>query len=200
MVERKQPWDAADMAADEPKAKATRKTNDVGPTGQTVAANIARLRTARGLSTYRLSELLAGLDRGIAPSAISRIESGARKVDVDDLIAFAVALRVSPTALLLPPTVEGHVELTAQGVTPADDAWKWLLGEAPLPDDLPPGDDGEVWNDFQSNSRPPGRRNFRGTLSGEIRLSPAFAEAARQLSASEAAGPQPDADPPPHPV
>lgn len=185
MVERKQPWDAADMAADEPRAKATRKTNDVGPTGQTVAANIARLRSVRGLSTYRLSELLAGLDRSIAPSAISRIESGARKVDVDDLIAFAVALRVSPSALLLPPTLEGNVEITAQGVSRASDAWDWLLGEAPLPDDLPPDDDGEVWNDFQTNSRPSGRRHFRGTASGEIRLSPALSEALRQSGASE---------------
>lgn len=148
------------MAADEANQKATRKTNDVGPTGQTVAANLARLRNQRGLSTYRLSEVLAELGRPIAPSAISRIESGHRKLDVDDLIAFAVALRVAPTGLLLPPTAEPDdtVTITSAGEHRADSAWNWLLGIAPL--DLPEDDDGEAFMDFQTHSRPRGRRNY----------------------------------------
>ena len=155
------------MAADETNQKATRKTNDVGPTGQTVAGNLARLRGQRGLSTYRLSELLADLGRPIAPSAISRIESGHRKLDVDDLIAFAVALRVSPTGLLLPPTSEATdtVSITAAGDYAADTAWSWLLGIAPL--SLPEDDDGEAFMDFQTHSRPRGRRNYWKLVKGD---------------------------------
>jgi transcriptional regulator with XRE-family HTH domain len=161
MVDRKQPWDAADMAAGEAQNKATRKTNDVGPTGQTVARNLARLRSARGLSTYDLSRLLTKASRPIAPSAITRIEGGIRKVDVDDLMALAVALRVSPTALLMPPTVDPDeaVNITGEGEISADVAWEWTLGERPL--SIPADDDGEVWNDFQTMSRPPGRRKYR---------------------------------------
>jgi transcriptional regulator with XRE-family HTH domain len=152
------------MAADEAEQKATRKTNTVDSTGQVVAANIARIRTARGLSTYRLAELLANdAHRPIAPSAITRIEAGSRKVDVDDLMAFAVALKVSPTALLLEPTTESYLEVTGAGIVKAEIAWQWLYGERPLEEDLPANDDGEVWNEFQTMSRPPGRREYRMT-------------------------------------
>lgn len=151
------------MAADEANQKATRKTNDVGPTGQTVAANIARIRAMRLMSTYQLSEVLADLGRPIAPSAITRIESGARKLDVDDLMVFATALRVSPSALLLPalPTEGTEIEVTGPGKIPADAAWDWVVGDQPY--DLPPDDDGQIWNDFQTYSRPHGRRNYRAT-------------------------------------
>ena len=164
MVPRAEPWDAA-RVSDRADAQARkRKVNDVDSTGQTVAANIARLRNARGLSTYKLSELLAGLDRPIPPSAITRIEAGARKVDVDDLMAFAVALRVSPTALLLEPTTAGMHEITAAGLVRGDIAWSWLYGERPLEEDLPTDDDGQAWNDFQSFSRPPGRRQWASSV------------------------------------
>lgn len=151
------------MAADEANRKATRKTNDVGPTGQTVAANIARIRAMRIMSTYNLSERLEELGRPIAPSAITRIESGARKVDVDDLMVFAAALRVSPSALLLPflPTEGAQIEITGPGAIPADAAWDWVIGDRPY--DLPDEDDGQIWNDFQTYSRPHGRRNYRAT-------------------------------------
>lgn len=163
MVDRKQPWDAAHMAAGEEREKATRKTNDVGPTGQTVAKNLSRLRNARGLSTYQLADLLAAAGRPIAPSAITRIEGGSRKVDVDDLMAFAVVLRVTPTALLLPPTAnpDDAVDLTGEGEISADLAWAWSTGERPL--ELPADDDGEVWNDFQTFALPSGRRQYRAS-------------------------------------
>lgn len=127
----------------------------------TVAHNVARLRNLRGLTTMQLAGRLAAEERPITASSITKIEQGQRKVDVDDLIALAVVLRVSPTALLLPPTTEGHTEVEAAGVIPLDIAWGWLLGERPLAEDLPADDDGEVWNDFQTNSRPPGLRNYR---------------------------------------
>jgi transcriptional regulator with XRE-family HTH domain len=151
----------------------------------TVARNVARLRNARGLTTVQLAKLLEDAGRPITASSITKLELGQRKVDVDDLNVLAVVLRVSPSSLLVPPTADPAttVEITSAGAVPADLAWAWTLGEHPL--DLPPNDDGEVWNDFQTNSRPSGRRHFRGTVSGEIRLSPALSEAYRQSGASE---------------
>lgn len=157
----KKSWDAADMASDEEKTQVSRRTNDVTSTGVVVGANIARIRKARGMSTYRLAEALAAVDRPIAQSQISRIEAGKRKVDVDDLMAFAVALKVSPSALLLEPSMEGYQEVTSAGIIRSEIAWQWLYGERPLEEDLPPHDDGQVWNDFQTMSRPPGRRSYR---------------------------------------
>lgn len=157
----KKSWDAAHMASGEEKTQVSRRTNDVGPTGTVVGANIARLRKARGMSTYRLAEALASLDRPIAQSQISRVEAGKRKVDVDDLMAFAVALKVSPSALLLKPTTAGYQKVTGAGTVLSEIAWDWVDGERPL--DLPENDDGEVWADFQTYSRPVGRRDYQSS-------------------------------------
>jgi hypothetical protein len=63
-------------------------------------------------------------------SGIHRIESGDRRVDVDDLVAIAVALGVSPLALLL-PTEAGAVLPGGESYT-AEQIWDWGTGRAPL--------------------------------------------------------------------
>ena len=68
--------------------KKKRKVNQVAETGHTVAENIKRLR---GTMQYKqLTERLAEIGRPIAELGLRKIESGERKVDVDDLMAFAV--------------------------------------------------------------------------------------------------------------
>ena len=149
------------MAAEEAKRE-SRQVNGIAFTGLAVASNVARLRNARGLTTVQLAKLLEEAGRPITASSITKLELGQRKVDVDDLVAIAIALRVSPTALLLPPTAEptATITVTTGGTHSADAAWDWLLGIAPL--DLPEDDDGEAFMDFQTHSRPRGRRNYRG--------------------------------------
>jgi transcriptional regulator with XRE-family HTH domain len=73
----------------------------LGPVGQQVAANVKASRGRRGMSVRDLSRRLTELGRPILPSGITKIEQGARRVDVDDLNALAAALGVSPTRLLL---------------------------------------------------------------------------------------------------
>jgi transcriptional regulator with XRE-family HTH domain len=158
------------MADDE--APGRRRGNDLGPTGQAVAINVARLRIALGLSTYKLSALLGDLGRPIAASAISKIEGGTRRVDTDDLMALAVALDVPPSALLLPPTAEGELALTASYSTAATQAWDWAEGKQPL--HVPPGDDGEYWNAFEARAKPPGRRQYRMTMRAEATANSTF--------------------------
>src|SRR3954454_23683106 len=60
------------------------------------------------MSLTQLSEAMTDIaGRPILASGLGKIESGERRVDVDDLVALAVALDVSPVRLLLPrPTSE----------------------------------------------------------------------------------------------
>jgi transcriptional regulator with XRE-family HTH domain len=137
-------------------------TTRLGSVGQRVAKEVARLR---GRTTVReLSARLTKLGRPILPSGITKIEQGTRRVDADDLVALAVALKVTPTRLLLgPPPTDGPddpaheeawewhdwedskgnkrspipvIRLAPELALEPWDAWPWALGEVPL---------GEIW-------------------------------------------------------
>lgn len=62
------------------------------------------------------------------------MEKAERVVTADELAALAVAFGVSPSALLLPLSLQPHipVEVTGGGVVPADEAWAWANGRRPL--------------------------------------------------------------------
>ncbi|MET7983006.1 helix-turn-helix transcriptional regulator [Streptomyces sp. NPDC005281] len=109
------------------------KKNPLGPTGERLRLNIARLREARGMTKKDLSERVAELGRVIPPLGISRVEAGTRRIDADDLVALALALRVSVNALLLPTVGDGseEVELTERVALSATDAWQWADGDKP---------------------------------------------------------------------
>lgn len=84
-------------------------TPKVGPVGRQVAANV---KTLRGRIPVReLSARLEQLGRPILPSGITKIEQGARRVDVDDLAALAEAFDVSPYRLLLPGADQNIAEI-----------------------------------------------------------------------------------------
>ena len=113
------------------------KKTSLGPTGQTAAANVKRIRERQRLSYAELSRKLDEIGRPIATLGLSRIENGARRIDADDLVALAAALGVSPITLLMPDSEseDETVESTA-GTVPAKRLWKWLQADRPL--------DGEV--------------------------------------------------------
>jgi transcriptional regulator with XRE-family HTH domain len=54
------------------------------------------------MTTTRLSELLRTAGRPVHPSAITKIEQGERRIDVDDLVAIAAALGTTAAHLLEP--------------------------------------------------------------------------------------------------
>jgi hypothetical protein len=84
-----------------------------------------------------LSAKLADL-RPIPPLGIRRIEAGDRRVDVDDLVAIALALGVSPSTLLVPKTetVDDPVAVTGvKGGVRVGRLWGWLTAEHPLTGD-----------------------------------------------------------------
>ncbi|MFI1535597.1 helix-turn-helix domain-containing protein [Streptomyces anandii] len=110
----------------------------MGPTARTVAANLRRLREARGMSLRALSTEVGATGHTLSADAINKIENGrqegarqVRRADTDDLIALALALNVSPLALLLPPVADDEpVELTAAVTVTSRAAWSWAEGRA----------------------------------------------------------------------
>ncbi|MFE9092624.1 helix-turn-helix domain-containing protein [Streptomyces sp. NPDC007264] len=147
---------------------AEKQKTPLGPTGETVRQNIERIRTAKRLTYVELSERLTELGRRIPVLGLRRIERGERRVDADDLMALAVALGVNVSALLLPNTAEGTVELTGVGTVDAKRAWQWADGMRPLR--IPEGDDGTARVDFQRQARPAGLRRYGMTGPGRQAL------------------------------
>lgn len=77
----------------------------IGPAGDTVRRNVRRLRRERRLTVERLAELITEQKgRSLPASGLTRLEHGQRRIDVDDLVALAAVLGVTPAQLLDPPT------------------------------------------------------------------------------------------------
>lgn len=72
----------------------------IGAIGRNVAANIARLRGAQNMTSTDLSEAMGKLGRPVPATGLTRVEHLCRRVDVDDLAAFAQIFGVEPVDLL----------------------------------------------------------------------------------------------------
>ena len=72
----------------------------IGEVGRNVAANIARLRAAQNMTSAELSTAMGKLCRPIPATGLTRVEHLCRRVDVDDLAAFARIFGVEPADLL----------------------------------------------------------------------------------------------------
>lgn len=80
-----------------------KRGNPAGNTNEHVAANLRKVRQSSGVDLRELSARIKATGRVISPSALSKIENGDRRVDVDDLTVFAYALETTPAILLAPP-------------------------------------------------------------------------------------------------
>lgn len=72
----------------------------IGAAGEHAAAEVARHRQRRGWEQAYLAQLVTDGGRPMSASVLGKIESGGRRIDVDDLAALAAALGVTPSALL----------------------------------------------------------------------------------------------------
>lgn len=149
----------AESAEAASKRERPRRANELGPIGVHVAANVKRIRAKLPLTTEQLAVKVTALGRPMRANTITKIEKEQRRVDVDDLVALAVALETRPDALLLPFRVTGDVELAANLSVAAVSAWQWANGKAPF--DLPKDDDGRAFNAFQAAAQPPGFGMFK---------------------------------------
>lgn len=105
--------------------------------GDGIGARVADVRTRKGWSQRQLAERLEALRHGLDRSALGRIETGDRKASLDDLMAVAAALDVSPTVLLLPASDEEPVAIAPALEVTAGRARTWIRGQDPLPDQDP---------------------------------------------------------------
>lgn len=130
---------------DEPKKKnASFAELELGPTGKIVADNIARLRDGYGISYNNLSKTLGekAIGNPIPAVGLRRIEAYARRVSVDDLLAIARALGVSPLALLTPGSTEHPLGTAVPENATFREFSAWLRGEI---SDFNPGSLWHLW-------------------------------------------------------
>ena len=80
----------------------TAKRIELGLYGNVLRENIGRMRKAKRLTYTALSNELAAAGRPIPILGLRRIETGDRRVDVDDLVAVAEIFGVSLSDLLDP--------------------------------------------------------------------------------------------------
>ncbi|MEU5699006.1 helix-turn-helix domain-containing protein [Streptomyces aurantiacus] len=73
---------------------------EIGPAGIRTARTIEILRTERGLAQRELAARVSALGRPMTNTMLSHIERAQRRCDIDDLVALAQALLVSPLVLL----------------------------------------------------------------------------------------------------
>jgi transcriptional regulator with XRE-family HTH domain len=106
------------------------KMPEVGPVGRNLIANVEYLRQVRRLSQRKLSAELDRIGRPIAPLGLSRLVRGQRRVDVDELVALAGVLGVTPDVLLSPP------EAVRQGPAPVPAALREARNLASRIEDL----------------------------------------------------------------
>src|SRR5664280_464440 len=75
---------------------------ELGAVGWAVAHNVKALREARGLTQTDVSDRMRAIGRPLLPTGVLKVEQGARRVDVDDLVALALVFDVPPDELLGP--------------------------------------------------------------------------------------------------
>jgi transcriptional regulator with XRE-family HTH domain len=127
------------------------------PIGRRVGNTVRRFRHDRGLDLHELEARLAEEGHPIKLGQLSKLERGERRVDVDDLVALAVVLNVTPNQLLMPdPPPEGEdqvVTLTPHRAVGWHRAWQWMCGDHWLADDMrPPTDEDEA--EWHLSARP----------------------------------------------
>jgi transcriptional regulator with XRE-family HTH domain len=106
--------------------------NPAGNTNEHVAANVRAGRQAIGMDLRTFAERVKETGRAMSPSALSKIENGDRRVDVDDLTVFAYILQTTPAALLTP--FEGAPPPTGvpEGQYNGEELRAWARGQAKL--------------------------------------------------------------------
>lgn len=108
--------------------------NPPGHTNEHVAANLRRARQSVGVDLRELSARITQAGRKISPSALSKIETGDRRVDVDDLAALAYALETTPAGLLAPPE-DGPAPTGVPEQFVSEEIQSWIQGKVRLTTD-----------------------------------------------------------------
>jgi transcriptional regulator with XRE-family HTH domain len=87
------------------------------------------------LSQAGLAQRLERIGHPIHRSRIAKLESGEARPKLDDVLAIAVVLNVSPLFLIVPP-LGSKLRIGKEAISPQD-ARAWIAGKEPLPGQLP---------------------------------------------------------------
>ncbi|WP_157953071.1 helix-turn-helix domain-containing protein [Nocardioides allogilvus] len=104
--------------------------NPAGSTNAQVAANVRNARHAIGMDLRTFSERVKETGRAMSTSALSKIENGDRRVDVDDLTVFAYILQTTPAELLAPPEDASPPTGVPSGQFNHEEIRAWVRGQA----------------------------------------------------------------------
>lgn len=94
-------------------------------------ARLREVRRVKGLTQPELSEALASVGVELNEFVITRIESGKRRVSLDEAVALAAVLGPSLLHMLV-PLDDTRVHLTPEMPERAIDARAWIRGQRPL--------------------------------------------------------------------
>jgi transcriptional regulator with XRE-family HTH domain len=121
------------------------------PLTRLVGENLARWRKERRLSLAQLSARVGDLGVPINLNSLNKIEHANRGIDLDELVALARALNVSPLVLVFPLGRERVVEVLPGTDVDTWAAVQWFTGEGPFPGDGDVG--GTVLDDYRAQDR-----------------------------------------------
>lgn len=106
-----------------------------GLIARTVGNAVRERREELGLTYAQLARRLAKAGQTVPTLGLRNIEAGVRRVDVDELVALALVLDVSPATLLMPQRLSPGTTVHVQGLgadVSAERFWRWLTAEYPL--------------------------------------------------------------------
>jgi transcriptional regulator with XRE-family HTH domain len=105
------------------------------------AERIRQLRQRHGMSQQQLADRLGTLGSPLDRVAIAKLETGQRRLPLDEALLFALALDVAPASLFLPRDGgNDDVQLAGEVTVTAAQARRWLAGQEPLD-----GQDARIW-------------------------------------------------------
>lgn len=101
------------------------------PPSEVLPGELRALRRHRGWTQQELADQLEELGASIDRSTVAKIESGGRRLTIDEVFLFAAALEVSPLALLLPRREE-VIAVAPKLNASSTDVLQWARGVHPL--------------------------------------------------------------------
>ena len=79
--------------------------NPIGPAQLTAAETVRKRRAELGMTRIEVCELLAEAGRDFTPNGLQKLESGERRIDLDDWVALTEVLAIQDGQPLDPKTV-----------------------------------------------------------------------------------------------
>jgi transcriptional regulator with XRE-family HTH domain len=150
---------------------ATRRV-ELGLTGDTVRTNLKRIRDGQRLRLEDVAVLMTAAGRPMTKAILSQIETGGRRVDVDDLMTLAFVLKVNPNALLLPPAApDGQryaVQVPGFGWIDGALVQDWAEGRQQIDQLVPPASDRNTYEQWQAWNEVEWHRLVHPQVDGDV--------------------------------